>query len=284
MVQKKIIHATEVFTISSSDGSTHASLFPQRGGVGSSIIMPDGDKQRELLFLHEYFWQKELSDLPGGWPFLFPVCARVERNGSMGSYLFEGHIYQMPMHGFAWRSAWEVLEDQKPDELVMGLRDDGSTHSKYFPFSFEIKLFYKVTHGILTCEQVYTNLSDRSLPYYAGFHPYFLTPPPGQGKEQVILDYQPTHQYRYNERYTDLVGECELFQLPTAIVNPKINEQLTKVGTNKVVRLIYPDGFKLQIMAAGIEDSNLFSYIQLYTIPEKPFFCVEPWMSFPQCN
>ena len=33
--------------------------------------------------------------------------------------------------------------------------------------------------------------------------------------------------------------------------------------------------------AGGIDDPSFFSYVQLYTIPEQPFFCVEPWMSFP---
>ena len=33
--------------------------------------------------------------------------------------------------------------------------------------------------------------------------------------------------------------------------------------------------------AEGVEDPNLFPYVQLYTMTEKPFFCVEPWMAAP---
>ena len=58
-----------------------------------------------------------------------------------------------------------------------------------YPFSFKVQLIYKVTNGKLTCEQTYTNTDDKTMLYYAGFHPYFLTPKPGKGKEKVMLNF-----------------------------------------------------------------------------------------------
>lgn len=280
MANKKTIHSFDVYTISSNDGRTRASFVPEKGGAGSSIIMPDGNQERELLFLHDYFWQKELPDLPGGWPFLFPICARLQRNGQMGAYLYDGHIYHLPIHGFSWRSAWEVVDANKSDQITLLLRDNKETLAMY-PFSFAIKLTYKVAHNKLICEQTYTNKSQQPMPYYAGFHPYFLTPLPNQGKEKVLLDYQPERWFFYNKDYTDLIGEKSLFKLPVAITQAEINETITKVGENKEVKLIYPNNFILHLNAEGINDPNLFSYVQLYTMPNKPFFCVEPWMAFP---
>lgn len=280
MVAKSSLNGFETYTIVSGDGRSRASFIPEKGGICYSIIFPEEDKDRELLFLHDYFAQSHWFDLPGGWPFLFPVCARVERNGEPGRYLYDGNIYKMPQHGFAWQSVWEVENSNKPDELIMVLRDNPSTREIY-PFSFEVKLLYKIGNGILVCEQIYTNLNKQPMPYSAGFHPYFLTPAPAQGKDKVLLDYHPVKAFVYNERYTDLIGEQPLFGLPTSITNPELNEKLTLLGENKKADLIFPNNFVLELGAAGIENLDLFPYLQLYTMADKPFFCVEPWMSFP---
>jgi len=279
MPQQKMMNGFETFTIVSKDASTQATFVPARGGVASSIIMPSGKQSRELLFTHDFFWDEVISDLPGGWPFCFPVCARLARQGQLGAYLYDGKLYELPIHGFAWSSSW-LVEEGSSDALTLVLRDNEHTRAMY-PFSFEVKLRYEVAHGQLTCQQTYHNLGDQPMPYYAGFHPYFLTPPPGAGKQKVILNYHPTRHLIYNDDLTDIAGEAPLFDLPTSVTHPEINEQLTVLGQQKEITLQYPDGDVLHMAATGVDDVDLFPYIQLHTIPEKPFICVEPWMAYP---
>lgn len=255
------------------------SFVPEKGGAAYSLIMPNQNDEKELLYLHDFFWEKELPDLPGGWPFCFPICARLERNGIAGDYLYDGQIYNMPIHGFSWWLPWTVVLHQD-HEIILSLRDNATTQRMY-PFAFEVKLHYKLDNHTLQCLQTYTNHSRVPMPYYAGFHPYFLTPPAEKGKEKVMLDYKPIQRLIYNNRLTDLIGKTTLFNLPASISNPDINEQLTRVGQDKLVRLIYADGFEIQMQANGVKDPDLFPYVQLYTISEKPFFCIEPWMACP---
>ncbi len=269
----------KTYTIVAKDGSTEATFIPEKGGMGAQIIMSGVQGPRKLLYQHDEFWHHDMQDLPGGWPFCFPVCARLERQGQVGAYLYDAKIYQLPIHGFAWSLPWRVT-DQRDDMLEMSLQDSELTQVNY-PFQFIVTLRYQVKRGLLTCEQSYTNTGDVVMPYNAGFHPYFLTPMPGQGKDAVTLDYKPTRRFKYNKKLTDLVGELDLFDLPTSIANPHINEQLTAVGEAKEVVLRYADGDVIRLCAQGVEDPNLFPYIQLYTMPDKPFFCVEPWMGFP---
>jgi galactose mutarotase-like enzyme len=270
-----------VYTISSADGRTRASFVPEKGGVGSSIVMPYNGRERELLFLHDNFWQRNnVYDLSGGWPFLFPICARLERMGKAGSYLHDGKIYQMPIHGFAPYLSWKVLQNNASDTLMLELTDSAQTLAMY-PFKFKVQLTYKVNNCKLTCEQIYTNIGDKPMPYYAGFHPYFLTPPATNGKAEVVLNYKPLRCLRYNSRLTDIVGEKALFAIPTSVANPEINEQLTEVPVNNIINLTYPDGFNLFMQTTNEGVDNLFRYLQLYTIANKPFICVEPWMAFP---
>jgi galactose mutarotase-like enzyme len=278
-MHSKNLHGFETYTIASADQGTQASFVPARGGVAYSLIMQGNAGARELLYCHDYFWDREIDDLPGGWPFCFPVCARLERQGREGEYLYDGKIYTLPIHGFAWNKPWNLIHIDDAS-LIVVLQDDAETLSQ-FPFSFKVTLHYRVAKNVLICEQTYENRGANAMPYNAGFHPYFLTPLPGQGKEQVRLHYHPIRHFQYNDHLTDIVGELPLFELPTSISNPKINEQLTRVAQQKQMDLIYPDGDRLHLLAEGIEDPDLFPYVQLYTMENKPFFCAEPWMGFP---
>jgi len=280
MATKTLNHNLEVYTIKSSDGKTQMSFVPAKGAAGNSFVVQHAGKERELLFIHDHFWDLNSPHLPGGWPFLFPICARIERDRVAGNYLYDGHLYNMPIHGIAAYFAWQVTDASKPDSITLQLTDTPKSRAQY-PFSFKIELTYIITANQLICKQKYTNTGDKPLPYYAGFHPYFLTPQPGQGKEKVILDYQPVRHFQYNVRMTDLIGEQPLFKTPIAVTSPEIHEQLVLLGENKLLTLIYPDGLKMKMQVLGTSDKDLFSYAQVYSPDDQPFVCVEPWMSFP---
>lgn len=269
----------KTYTICTADNQARLAFAPEKGGTAYSLMIHHQGKERELLYLHDFFQKEEWHDLAGGWPFLFPICARLERQGKAGCYLYDGKLYQLPIHGFSWQLPWEV-ENVKEDQLTLVLTDNKKTQRMY-PFRFLIKLTYSISNDHLVCEQHYQNTGDIALPYYAGFHPYFLTPEADKGKDQVKINYYPKRCLQYNAELTDIVGEARLFTLPSAITNPAINEQLTQVDANNRVELIYPDGLTLALQVLGKEDKHMFSYVQLYTMPEKPFFCMEPWMSFP---
>ena len=268
----------KTYTIISQDQSSQMTFVPERGGMATSLVFPGVDGQaQEFLHCHDFVWDETIDDLPGGWPFVFPICARISRDGQPETYLYDGKLYQMKIHGFSWYLPWQVVETGQDNEIILVLTDTEQTREQY-PFSFEVRLHYKISTGKLICEQSYKNTGDKPMPFAAGFHPYFKVPMP---KDKVMLDYQPTRRFRYNDTLTDLVGEQALFTTPVSIADPAINENLTQVGEDKLLKLNYPDGLSLQMQVTSQEDPDLFSYVQLYHIPNKPFFCVEPWMSFP---
>lgn len=269
----------KVYTITSADGQTRASFVPEKGGAGSSIIMPYQGQERELLFLHDHFWDKDNPTFPGGWPFLFPICGRLERMGKAGDYLYDGDVYNLPLHGFAYLMPWQVVHETSAS-LTMELTDNKDTLAVY-PFAFKVRLTYKVINGKLICEQTYTNTGTKPMPYYAGFHPYFITPPAQAGKEKVMLDFKQLRHFRYNERITDLQGEQQLFDLPISAADPKIIEQLVEVPADNVVHLHFVDDFNLYMQAKGDKDAQMFRYIHLYTDASQPYICIEPIMGFP---
>lgn len=269
----------DIYTIISEDGKTRASFVPEKGGAGCSIMMPHQGESREILFVHDHFWDKNNLHLPGGWPFLFPICGRLERMGKFGDYLYNGRVYNMPIHGFAAMMPWEVISHDEHN-LVIELTETKNTLAMY-PFKFRVQLSYTVTDGKLTCEQTYINMDAKVMYYYAGFHPYFLTPEADKGKADVLLNYQPKRGLRYNDGFTDVIGERPMFELPVSVASHEIIEFLTEVPKDNLVYLHFPDKFRLYMQAKGEQNNNMFPYVHLYSVPSEPFVCVEPIMGFP---
>jgi len=271
MIQRETVDGLDAYTIASKNNLTKATFIPEKGGKGVSIIMPGHNGPRELLFHRP-------KHSEGGWPFCFPICGRIERQGKLNSYFYDGHIYELPIHGFAAHKPWTVA-DSGADHLLMTLRDDDQTRQAY-PFHFTVELLYEIADKRLFCRQTYTNHGDRPMPYYAGFHPYFLTPPPGQGKDHVILNFRPEKRFRYNQQLSDLVGEQALFALPISAANPEIHEQLLSLGEDKNIHLTFPEKDRVHLIAEGVEDPDLFPYVQIYSPMDQPFIAIEPWMSY----
>ena len=69
--------------------------------------------------------------------------------------------------------------------------------------------------------------------------------------------------------------------MPTSVTNPEIQEQLTQLGEDKEIHLSFPNKDVINMVAEGVEDRDLFPYLQIYTPEDKPFVCLEPWMGFP---
>jgi len=272
-------HGIEVCRIEAADGSGEAELVPEWGAIVSSLQLKWRGAPRELLFQHAFFWDRESERTRGGLPFLFPICGRLERDGVAGAYLYDGCRHEMKIHGFSLRMPWTVT-GQTASSLTATLRDTEATRASY-PFRFEVALQFEVNAGALTIRQTYANTGDVPLPYYAGFHPYYLTPPSGQGKERVRIGYDMAAMYRCNARLTDVVERLPPAPMPAPVTDPLLHERLTAIGSDREIRLEFPDGMTLHARAEGVEDAGMFRFVQLYTMADKPFFCVEPWMAAP---
>ena len=272
-------HETEgfqVFSLTTRDGRTRAEIVPELGGSVSSLHLPGHDgTPREILYRHPWFWSRHTDELRGGIPLLFPICGRLLQDGTPGRYHVHDQPYALPIHGFACRLPWEVVDARVPDALKLRLTDSPATRAQY-PFVFELHLNYTVADAQLICQFTVHNPGSAPLPYYAGFHPYFATPPPGEGKEQTRYQAAPQQRHVYNSTFTDLVGTAPTPCFPLSVSDPGLNEMLWETGDAGETRLTFPDGFALVQKADPI-----LPYRQLYTLPDRPFFCDEPWMAPP---
>lgn len=262
--------------IVAEDGISSMRFEPSFGATASSLVLPGKHGPRELLYCHDNFDQHPQDDLAGGWPLCFPVCARVQRDGEAGVYLYQGQRYRLPIHGFAWHQAWSV-QHQQPDSVVFSLCANEATRAMY-PFEFELELRYCIEAGQLQCQQRYINHGVEAMPFYAGFHPYFLTPV--GAKADVTVDMSSDYRLCYNADYTDVVGRDAALRWPLSATDPLLNEQLSHVDDCRFA-IDFGDGDRLHMNCWSDQRLHLFPYIQTYTMTDKPFVCVEPWMDHP---
>lgn len=263
----------QALAIHSPKGSYKATFLPARGGLLSSLVAHG----QELFYQHDFIHAPRWPDLPGGCPFLFPVCARLSYQNQLGAYTYNNQVYRMPIHGVGWWQAWTVTDHGK-HHLVLALSDTPASQAM-FPFSFTVTLHYQLSENGLTCTQHYDNLSPEPMPYYAGFHPYWHVPL--DEKSTTMLMYKPIKRLLYNNDLTDIIGEQPLFKLPCPVDNPELNEQLTQIEGGQPLCLQYHDGRRITFFVTSDTDSDMFRYVQLYTQNDRPFFCIEPWMAPP---
>lgn len=263
------------------DRRTTTSIAAHLGGLVTSIQMPDYNaphQKRELLYLPKDFDLNKSSRIRGGLPLCFPTCGRLTRDGIADTYLYRGQRYQIGIHGFAHSLSFTVIK-QAPAQVTLKLSATPETLAQY-PFHFEVELTYQIEEGLLRCHQVYRNLGNEPMPYYAGFHPYFWIDPARYEKSQVKLSAKPIARYLYNSTLNDVIGQEAPPHLPEVLSAPHLNEQLLRLEEH-AAELHFPDGYVLRLQARGNGAENLFPFLQLYHDEKEPFFCVESWMGHP---
>jgi galactose mutarotase-like enzyme len=273
-------------TIEAEDGLTTATFAPELGGLMVSLTMPDEKSlqgKRELLYMPEDFDFENPSKISGGFPLCFPICGRLTRDGEEGLYVFDGRRYKMGIHGFAHLFPWEVLYVLK-NQIGMRLSFNEKTLEMY-PFEFEIELHFEVKNGELICQHRYLNISENQvMPYYSGFHPYFLIDPSRYKKDQVFLCAEVSGEFFYNKALNDVIDSNEeKMTLSAPLSTPSLNERLFYFDKEAGFELHFPDRTILGLDIDDLDGEEVSSlpFLQLYHRPEEPFFCVEPWMSHP---
>ncbi|MCK0470076.1 aldose epimerase [Halalkalibacter sp. APA_J-10(15)] len=240
-------------TYTLKNGTASAEVIPERGGIVTRLQLEGHD----LLYLNEDTLYDLDANVRGGIPILFPISGQLENK----QYEWEGKTYTLNNHGFARNVPWEVVT-QDEDQLTIRLTSTDETKAG-FPFDFELEFTYHLKEGGLVIEQTYTNLSEKPMPMYPGFHPYFRTEEKGvvvESDATIMLDYND-HDLKPFDGIVDLNGKKEAIALIDA-EKPHVVFALPELGTK--VRISYGEDFP---------------YVVLWTEEGKGFVCVEPWMA-----
>lgn len=251
----------EQYTILSCQDTKSDSWFeivPERGGIVTSY----GVHGQELLYLDKHTLLDEQANIRGGIPVLWPICGQLEQ----GAYSVNGQQYQMKQHGVARRQAWSVLRTQTDEHagiVTLQLKSNEET-KREFPFEFELIFDYQLQDGELTIDQSFKNLSSEAMPMYAGLHPYFQT-------KSKFLSYE-TDAKNYMD-YNDFT--IKPFTGSVDLTSAKESILLLDATERQIVFTVPGE----QPYSIAMTYDSPYKYVMLWTVEEKPFLCVEPWMA-----
>ena len=228
----------------------------------------------------EYLWQGNPEYWTGHAYNLFPICGRLWD----GKYTYRGKTYEMNLHGFARKTAYEMI-NSTADSISFRLTDSEKTLAQY-PFRFALTLTYTLDGSTVRTSFHVENRDEKELIFAIGGHPGFNVPlADGDKFEDYTLTFSEKcepMQVCFSEacfcleQRTPFKLRCgksfklthNLFDNDAVFLTNVAEEVTLKSSVSKrFVKVTYP-GMK---------------YVGFWHSPKTtaPFCCIEPWMSIP---
>lgn len=229
-------------------------VVPERGGLVTRFRVADDD----LLFLDESTLLDRTRPVRGGIPVLFPFAGRLpDDRYAHGT---------MKQHGFARNRAFGVLSSEAgatSATLECRLTDDAESRPNY-PWAFELRLLFTLLPGRLRIEAAITNRDARPMPHALGYHPYFRVLAAHKADVEVETD------------------ATEALDNTRGVVGPYGRPDFSRGEVDLHLRdHTYPGTLlrRLPLRPVRLDWDDAFERVVLWTLPERPFVCVEPWVA-----
>ena len=207
-------------------------------------------------------------------PVLFPIVGSI--NGDR--YRLGGQEYELPRHGFARHSAFEVIQSSE-SKASFRLRDSAESRAVY-PFAFELEIAFRVQGMTLHVEAIVRNPGAEPLPFSFGYHPAFAWPLPG-GAEKA------DHVIAFTEAEPQPIrrlDESSGLMTPGAFPTPVEGHHLALHDALFEADAMIWDNLNSRSLTFGTPGASQialsFPDTPMLGIWQKPgarFLCIEPW-------
>ncbi|MFS0781056.1 aldose epimerase [Bacillus sp. 1P06AnD] len=253
MVEQQTMSGFNVIVITDDKSQSKAVLCPERGGILLQLTLQGED----VLYLQEETFADPAKNIRGGNPVLFPICGPLPDN----QFTWEGVTYTMKQHGFARNKEWDVhsIDDTK---VTLMLKEDEETLKQY-PFSFHLLFTYELKDGKLSIQQSYENRSSQTMPFYAGFHPYFL------GNHTLSKYNIPAARYLDN-------GDQQVKSRTQPTAELAIDDAKVYLHLSDPEMCIKDNRRTLHIQYSDVYQNGV-----LWSELPEEYICLEPWMAGP---
>lgn len=221
----------------------------------------------------EYMTDADPAFWEGRAPLLFPIVGALADD----TLRFAGKAHPMAKHGFARRSAFEVVE-AAPDKARFRLTDSDATRAAY-PFAFALEMAFVLEGMTLRMTATVSNPGDAPLPFSFGYHPAFAWPlPGGADKHAHGLTFEREETQHVRRIDTDGLLLPEGQPTPVQGHDLPLHEDLFRadalIWTDLASRaLTYgaPGGATLDVAFPDM------SMLGVWQVPGARYICIEPW-------
>ncbi|MBQ0016546.1 MAG: aldose 1-epimerase family protein [Bacteroidales bacterium] len=253
----------------------------------SAVISTHGAEVTSLRSKHhEYIWQADPTFWGRHAPLLFPIVGKVYN----GTYRVDGHKYELPQHGFARDSEFELVS-QGADYAELRLQHNAKTLTSY-PYPFVLTIRYQLYGNQLLTDWQLFNPSNKPIFFQIGAHPAFNLPQfdPSSPTHGYLEYYYLTDDEDLDAPFTHITinritpdGYVLPEQLSVDLPDGQqpITESLFKDGAliieqQRVYSVVILDQHKQPVVEMSWEDADI-PVLGIWRPYGAPFCCIEPW-------
>ena len=219
----------------------------------------------------EWLVQHQNEDGTGFSPILFPIIGPLKNN----EHQIDGKTYPMPMHGFAKNSIFQLKE--KTENSMTLLFSSNEETMKMYPYAFQLAVTYTLEDHCFTTEYTIKNEDEKAMPFAIGSHIGFCL---NTEKENYTLVFDRNME---NLEEVSLYNACAEFAFHENRLDIKdmfFKTGCISVGHPKSEAWTFINRVDQSSIAYSSKD---FPYLTLWSIPQRPFLCLESW-SYRSCH
>lgn len=292
-----------LYVLGDSHTGAAAHVWPAFGNNCISARLPTPHGLIDTLLAPESLQQ--VRDQPSRWgvPLLFPWPGRIPA----GRYRYRGRDLRLPSldmggnagHGFVKTRAWRVERFEAWDSAAF-LRcsfssDDHPETLEGYPFPYYFAATYRLDNDGLDLVVEARNTGSGTMPFGFGAHPYFRLPLGEGGSPEACLIRVPAARRWNSARLRDLADGARLSWAEATEAVPADLDLRTPQAlvAGRHFDFVYTDldtsqgrvECSVQDPASGLEAvmqaSAHFPTLVVYTPPDHPAVCFEPWTCPP---
>lgn len=210
-------------------------------------------------------------------PILFPIVGKLKMNRT----IIGGRVYEMYQHGFARDMDFEPITKLDNFHSYV-LKSNKNTNSKY-PYDFELYTTYRLDENKLTTIYRVINTSPVNMPFGIGGHPAFKIDLDELQKGNYYLEFEENEDKIHFLYLVD--GLIGIDYAKNIIKDKKIIELDSKTFNNDAIIMKGLTSHKISLKNKSSGKTLLtmdftdFPYLALWSKPNAPFLCIEPWYS-----
>lgn len=210
-------------------------------------------------------------------PVLFPIVGKLKKNQT----LIGGRTYELPQHGFARNLEFEPITKLDNFHSYV-LKSNKYTLLKY-PYEFELYNTYRTEENKLTTIYKVVNTGLINLPFGIGGHPAFRIDKEEFKKGNYYLEFEEEEE---KVHFLYLVDGLIATQYAKNIMLDKKRIPIDSHSFDNdaiIMKGITSHKISLKNKSTGklllTMDFTDFPYLAIWSKPNAPFICIEPWYS-----